>query len=89
VPGIGKSEKAILSREVLMCSERYADDIPFLFLKTQFPPTRSDASIQSNGMPSCEKTLAVAIPLAPAPMRKLWEIGDQQPWTCEMAQRKK
>ena len=32
------------SREVLMCSERYEDEIPFLFPKTQLPPTRSPSS---------------------------------------------
>ena len=32
------------SREVLMCSDRYDDEMPFLFWKTQFPPTRSESS---------------------------------------------
>jgi hypothetical protein len=27
--GIGKSEYAMRSREVFVCSDRYADDIPF------------------------------------------------------------
>ena len=31
-----------------MCSERYAADIPLRFPNTQLPPTRSDASKQSN-----------------------------------------
>ena len=48
VAGIGKSENSIRSRDVLMCSERYADDIPLRFLNTQLPPTRSRASKQSN-----------------------------------------
>jgi hypothetical protein len=30
--GIGKSEYVMRSREVLMCSDRYADDIPLRFL---------------------------------------------------------
>ena len=42
--GIGKSEYSMRSREVLMCSERYADDIPFVLPHTQLPPTRSDFS---------------------------------------------
>ena len=32
------------SRDVLMCSERYAEDIPLLLPHTQLPPTRSDLS---------------------------------------------
>ena len=38
------------SRDVLMCSERYADDIPLALPKTQLPPTRSDFSKQSKGI---------------------------------------
>ncbi len=45
------------SRDVLMCSERYAADIPLRFLKTQLPPTRSEASKQSNGKPCCVQRL--------------------------------
>ena len=45
--GIGKSAYSIRSRDVLMCSERYAADIPLRFLNTQMPPTRSDFSKQS------------------------------------------
>ena len=56
------------SREVLMCSDRYADDIPFRFPNTQLPPTRSLFSKQSNGMPASFSCLAAAIPDDPAPM---------------------
>ena len=49
--GIGKSENSMRSRDVLMCRERYAADIPLRFLKTQLPPMRSEASKQSNGKP--------------------------------------
>ena len=66
--GIGKSEYSIRSREVLMCSERYADDIPFVLPKTQLPPTRSDASKQSKGTPRSASALAAAMPEEPAPM---------------------
>src|SRR5438128_5988905 len=66
--GIGKSEYSMRSRDVLMCSVRYEDDIPFLLPNTQLPPTRSDASKQSNGIPRSCRTLAPAIPDEPAPM---------------------
>src|SRR3954469_21847597 len=66
--GIGKSEYAIRSRDVLMCSERYDDDIPLVFLKTQLPPTRSDFSKQSNGMPRPCSAFAAAMPEEPAPI---------------------
>ena len=56
------------SRDVLMCSVRYADDIPLLLPKTQLPPTRSDFSKQSNGMPRSCSALAAAMPDEPAPM---------------------
>src|SRR5947209_20526197 len=67
--GIGKSEYSIRSREVLMCSDRYADDIPLALPNTQLPPTRSDFSKQSNGMPRSWRALAAAIPEDPAPIR--------------------
>ena len=51
-----------------MCSERYADDIPFLLPKTQLPPTRSDFSKQSNGIPRSCSAFAAAMPEEPAPM---------------------
>ena len=66
--GIGKSEYSIRSRDVLMCSERYADDIPLRFPNTQLPPTRSDASKQSNAKPRSCSALTAAIPDEPAPI---------------------
>src|SRR5918992_4726233 len=66
--GIGKSGNCIRSRDVLMCSERYADDIPLRFLKTQLPPTRSDFSKQSKSMPRWCSAFAAAIPDEPAPI---------------------
>ena len=51
-----------------MCSERYADDIPLRFLNTQLPPTRSDASKQSNSKPRSCSALAAAMPEEPAPI---------------------
>src|SRR5258708_31356222 len=42
--------------------------MPFLFPKTQLPPTRSPLSKQSKGMPRCCRTLAAVIPEEPAPM---------------------
>ena len=42
--GIGKSEYSMRSRDVLMCSERYAEDVPLELPHTQLPPTRSDLS---------------------------------------------
>src|SRR3954451_18132088 len=66
--GIGKSGNSIRSRDVLLCSERYDDDIPLRFLKTQLPPTRSDFSKQSNSNPPWWSTLAAAMPEEPAPM---------------------
>src|SRR5918994_2814822 len=65
--GIGKSENSIRSRDVLMCSERYAEDIPLRFPNTQFPPTRSLASKQSNAKPRSFSALTAAIPDDPAP----------------------
>src|SRR3954468_2762928 len=56
------------SREVLMCSVRYADDIRFLLPNTQLPPTRSLFSKQSNGIPASFSFLAAAMPDEPAPM---------------------
>src|SRR3954468_9186459 len=66
--GIGKSEYSIRSREVLMCSWRYAADIPLRLPNTQLPPTRSDASKTVNGMPHSCSALAAAMPDEPAPM---------------------
>src|SRR3954470_8317370 len=66
--GIGKSEYSIRSREVLMCSERYDDDMPLVFLNTQLPPTRSDASKQSKSNPAVWSAFAAAIPDEPAPI---------------------
>src|SRR3954462_10474698 len=56
------------SREVLMCSERYADDIPLRLPNTQLPPIRSLFSKQSNGIPASFSFLAAAMPDEPAPM---------------------
>src|SRR5881398_209612 len=70
--GIGKSEYSIRSREVLMCSDRYADDIPLRLPNTQLPPTRSDFSKQSNGIPRSWSALAAAIPEEPAPITAAW-----------------
>src|SRR3954467_3637559 len=56
------------AREVLMCSERYADDIPLRLPKTQLPPTLSLFSKQSNGMPASFSFLAAAMPDEPAPI---------------------
>jgi hypothetical protein len=56
------------SREVLMCSDRYDADIPFLLPKTQLPPTRSDFSKTSNSIPASCSSLAAAIPEEPAPI---------------------
>src|SRR3954447_19401492 len=50
-----------------MCSDRYDDEMPFALPQTQLPPTRSDSSKQSNGMPRSFSTLAAAMPLDPAP----------------------
>src|SRR4051812_2756391 len=55
------------SREVLMCSDRYADDISFLLPKTQLPPIRSDFSNTSNSRSASWSFLAAAIPEEPAP----------------------
>src|SRR3954454_16802072 len=65
---MGKSEYAITGFEVLMCSERYADDIPLRLPNTQLPPTRSDFSKQSYGSPRSRRALAAAMPEEPAPM---------------------
>src|SRR5687767_11330301 len=56
------------SRDVLMCRSRYAEETPFLLRNTQLPPTRSDSSKQSNGMPRSFRALAPAIPEEPAPI---------------------
>ena len=56
--GIGKSEYSMRSRDVLMCSERYADDIPLALPKAQLPPTSSETSKQSKGTPCSARTLA-------------------------------
>jgi hypothetical protein len=66
--GIGKSEYCMRSREVLMCSDRYAEDIPLPLPNTQFPPTWSDFSKQSNGIPRSCSAFAAAIPEEPAPI---------------------
>ena len=66
--GIGKSEYSMRSRDVLMCSERYAADIPLRLLNTQLPPTRSDASKQSNAKPRSCSAFTAAIPEEPAPI---------------------
>src|SRR5215213_7293947 len=77
--GIGKSVYSIRSREVLMCSERYAEDMPFLLPKTQLPPMRSDFSKQSKGIPRWRSAFAAAIPDEPAPMTQTdgncWLMG--------------
>ncbi len=51
-----------------MCSDWYAADIPLAFLNTQLPPTRSDASKQSNSKPRSCRVLAAAMPEEPAPI---------------------
>ncbi len=56
------------SREVLMCSPRYAADMPLVLPKTQLPPTRSDASNTTNGTWRSFSAFAAAIPEEPAPM---------------------
>src|SRR3954452_10194818 len=69
-------------RDVLMCSDRYADDIPLTLPKTQLPPTRSDASRQSNGTPRSCSALAAAMPDEPAPMTQVlgrWDIAGACP----------
>src|SRR6478752_10687163 len=66
--GIGKSEYSMRSRDVLMCSERYAEDIPLALPKAQLPPTSSESSKQSKGTPCSARTLAPAMPEEPAPM---------------------
>ena len=68
VAGIGKSAYSIRPRDVLMCSDRYAADMPLRFLKTQLPPMRSDASKQSNPKPRWCSALTAAIPEEPAPI---------------------
>src|SRR4051794_7119856 len=65
---MGKSENSMRSREVLMCSERYAEETPLEFLNTQLPPTRSDPSKQSNSKPRWCSAFAAAMPDDPAPM---------------------
>src|SRR4051794_14428387 len=66
--GIGKSEYSMRSRDVLMCSERYAADMPLRFPNAQLPPISSDFSNTSSGMPCSCRTFAPAIPEDPAPM---------------------
>src|SRR5689334_6852771 len=66
--GIGKSVYSIRVRDVLMCSERYDDDIPLVLPKTQLPPTRSDFSMQSEGIPRSCSAFAAVMPEEPAPM---------------------
>src|SRR3954469_18539145 len=44
--------------------------MPLRLPKTQLPPTRSDASMQSNGTPCSCRALATAMPEEPAPMRQ-------------------
>jgi hypothetical protein len=56
------------SREVLMCSDRYAADIPLRLPNTQLPPIRSDFSSTSNWIPASCSFLAAAIPDDPAPI---------------------
>src|SRR2546423_3935189 len=56
------------SREVLMCSDRYADDIPFRLPNAQLPPMRSLFSKQSSGMPASFSFFAAAMPDDAAPM---------------------
>src|SRR5918995_5777949 len=66
--GIGKSGYSMRSREVLMCSERYAADIPLRLPNTQLPPTGSDFSKTSNGIPASASFFAAGMPDEPAPM---------------------
>ena len=42
--------------------------MPLRFSNTQLPPTRSDFSKQSNGIPRSSRALAAAIPEEPAPI---------------------
>src|ERR1700730_17726702 len=65
-----------------MCSERYAEDIPFLLPNTQFPPTRSDFSKQSNGIPRSCSAFAAAMPDEPAPTTQATGSSDMDrpPW---------
>ena len=50
-----------------MCSDRYADDMPFLLPNTQLPPTRSLFSKTSTARPRAASSLATGSPLEPAP----------------------
>src|ERR1700730_3723802 len=70
------------SREVLMCSERYADDIPFLLPTTQLPPRRSDFSKQPTGRPRSCSPLAAAMPDEPAPMTQTVGSSDMGRSPC-------
>src|SRR5947208_462451 len=68
------------SRDVLMCSDRYAADIPLRLPKTQLPPTRSDFSKTSISMPASRSFFAAAIPDDPAPITQAlgsfdWDIA--------------
>ena len=51
-----------------MCSVEYDEDIPLRLPNTQLPPTLSDASKQSKGMPRSASAFAAVIPEEPAPM---------------------
>ena len=51
-----------------MCSERYAEEVPFGFSKYQFPPTSSEASKQVWGIPRSASALHAVSPLTPAPI---------------------
>ncbi len=55
-----------------MCSERYAEDVPFGFWNAQFPPTRSEISKQSNGIPRSWSAFAAAMPEEPAPITQVY-----------------
>ncbi len=62
-----------------MCSERYADDIPFLLPNTQLPPTRSLFSKQSKGTPASASALITGRPLEPAPTMQVRGSGITAP----------
>ncbi len=51
-----------------MCSVEYDEDIPLRLPNTQLPPTLSEASKQSKGMPRSASAFAAVIPEEPAPM---------------------
>jgi hypothetical protein len=54
-------------REVLMCRERYAADIPVVLPNIQLPPTRSDFSKQVASMPRWCSALTVGDARRPGP----------------------